>query len=178
MNRVDGFVPPLPGKRLPFGGRRIFLSGLSLLLALSLAPSQAAAVEVYQWTDENGVVHFSQWAPTEPEKDVSTLEVDGSQPPGYDPEADLYNVKSNQEYMESLRSDREKRQEENRERQAASGPQIIQQTITPEYGAWPVYPGYGQFPANRPPLRPDRPAKPERPVEEPVQTWKPRQRGG
>jgi hypothetical protein len=151
----------------------MFLSGLSLFLALSLAPPQAKAAEVYKWTDENGVVHFSQWAPTEPEKDVSTLEVDGSQPPGYDPEADLYNVKGNQEYMESLWSDREKRMEENRDRQA-SQPQIIQQTITPEYGAWPVYPYYGL----RPPLRPDRPVKPERPVEEPVHTWKPRQRSG
>jgi Domain of unknown function (DUF4124) len=174
MNRADGFAPPLPGKRVPLRGKSILLFGLPLFLTLSLAPLQAAAVEVYQWTDENGVVHFSQWAPTEPEKDVSTLEVDGSPPPGYDPEADLYNVEANKKAMESLRSDREKRQEENRERQAASGPQIIQQTITPEYGAWPVYPGYGQ----RPPLRPDRPAKPERPVEKPVQTWKPRQRGG
>jgi len=154
----------------------MFLSCLSLLLTLSLAPSQAKAVEVYQWTDENGVVHFSQWAPTEPEKDVSTLEVDGSPPPGYDPEADLYNVEANKKAMESLWSDREKRLEENRNRQA-SQPQIIQQTITPEYGTWPVYPDYGL----RPPLspeRPERPVKPERPVEEPVHTWKPRQRGG
>ena len=33
---------------------------------------------------------------------VSTLEVDGSQPPGYDPEADLYNVEANKKAMESL----------------------------------------------------------------------------
>ncbi len=169
MSYVNGFVLPLPRKRM-------LLPLLPLFMALSLAPRPANAVEVYQWTDENGVVHFSQWAPTEPEKDVSTLEVDGSQPPGYDPEQDLYNVEANQKYMESLWSDREKRQEESRKQQAASGPQIIQQTITPEYGAWPLYPGYGMGP----PLRPDRPEKPVRPEQpiEPPGTLVPRKRRG
>ncbi|MSQ97808.1 MAG: DUF4124 domain-containing protein [Xanthomonadales bacterium] len=172
MSYVDGFVLQLPRKRR-------LLAWLPLFMVLFLAPWPANAVEVYQWTDENGVVHFSQWAPTEPEKNVSTLEVDGSPPPGYDPEADLYNVEANQKYMESLWSDREKRQEESRERQAASAPQIIQQTITPEYGAWPVYPAYGL----RPPLRPDRPDRPEKPVRpeqplEPPGTWAPKRRDG
>jgi len=170
MSYVDGFVVPLPRKRR-------LLPWLPLFLALSLAPWPVNAVEVYQWTDENGVVHFSQWAPTDPEeKDVSKLEVDGSPPPGYDPEADLYNIKGNQEYMESLWSDLEKRQEESRNRQAASGPQIIQQTIMHEYGAWPVYPAYGL----RPPLKPDRPEKPVRPEQplEPPGTWVPKRRDG
>ena len=169
MSYVDGFVVPLPRKRR-------LLPWLSLFMTLSLAPWPANAVEVYQWTDENGVVHFSQWAPTKPEKNVSTLEVDGSPPPGYDPEADVYNVEANQKYMESLWSDREKRQEESRKQQAVPAPQIIQQTIMPEYGAWPVYPAYGL----RPPLRPDRPEKPVRPEQplEPPGTWVPKRRDG
>ena len=173
MSYVDGFVVPLPRKRR-------LLPWLPLFMALFLAPWPANAVEVYQWTDENGVVHFSQWAPTEPEKDVSTLEVDGSQPPGYDPEQDLYNVEANQKYMESLWSDREKRQQENRDRQAVQGPQIIQQTITPEYGAWPLYPGYGLRPPLRPdrPDRPEKPVRPEQPIELPSSTLVPRKRGG
>ena len=177
MSYVKGFVRPIPGKRMPFNAKLILLSWLPLFMALSLAPRPANAVEVYQWTDENGVVHFSQWAPTKPEKNVSTLEVDGSPPPGYDPEADVYNVEANQKYMESLWSDREKRQEESRKQQAVAGPQIIQQTITPEYGAWPAYPGYGL----RPPLRPNRPEKPvrpEQPIEPPTSTWVPGKRGG
>jgi hypothetical protein len=169
MSYVDGFMLQLSRKRR-------LLPWLPLFMALFLAPWPVNAVEVYQWTDEDGVVHFSQWAPTEPEKDVSTLEVDGSPPPGYDPEADLYNVAANKKAMESLWSDREKRLEESRKQQAVQGPQIIQQTIMPEYGTWPLYPGYGLRPL--PPLRPERPVKPERPVEEPVQSWKPRQRNG
>jgi len=173
MSYVDGFVLPLLRKRMPFSGKRMLLSRLPLFMALSLVPWAVNAVEVYQWTDENGIVHFSQWAPTKPEKDVSTLEVDGRQPPGFDPEADLYNVAANQKYMESLWSDFEKQKEESRKQQAVPGPQIIQQTITPEYATWPVYPGYGL----RPPLRPDRPVKPEQPIE-PPSTWVPRKRGG
>jgi hypothetical protein len=176
MSYLDGFVLPLLRKSMSFDGKRTFLACLPLFLILSLAPWPANAVEVYQWTDENGVVHFSQWAPTEPEQDVSTLEVDGSQPPGYDPEEDRYNVAANQKYMESLRSDLDARREAEKNQSAAAAQQIIQQTVPPEYGTWPVYPGYGQFPSNRPPHKPDRPVKPERPVEEPVHTWKPKSR--
>jgi len=168
MSNFAGSVLALPRKGKPSP----LLWGL-LCLTLYIAPWPANAVEVYQWTDENGVVHFSQWAPTAPGKDVSTLEVDGSQPPGFDPEADLYNVEANQKSMESLWSDFEKQKEESRKQQAVPGPQIIQQTITPEYGIWPAYPSYGL----RPPQRPDRPVKPEQPIE-PPSTWVPRKRGG
>lgn len=174
MSYVGDFVLPLLRKSISFDGKHTFLAWLPLFLILSLAPRPVNAVEVYQWTDENGVVHFSQWAPTAPEKDVTTLEVDGSPPPGYDPEEDRYNVEANQKYMESLRSDLDARREAEKNQSAAAAQQIIQQPVTPEYGTWPVYPGYGL----RPPLRPERPVKPERPVEEPVHTWKPRQRGG
>ena len=50
---------------------------LSFCLAGMADPLQA--VEVYQWTDENGVVHFSQWAPGESQENVETVRVEGGQ---------------------------------------------------------------------------------------------------
>jgi hypothetical protein len=156
-------------------GCRVF-NWFSLCVTLSLAPWPLSAVEVYQWTDENGVVHFSQWAPTEPGKDVSTLVLDGNPPPGYNPEEDLYNVEANQKYMEALWSDLDARREAGKN-QSGAGEQVIQQTVAPEYGVWPMYP-YGQFPSNRPPHRPDRPVRPEQPIEMPTHSWEIKKRGG
>jgi len=166
-----------PKKNTSVNARDFFPAWLAVGLALSLLPWSLAATEVYQWTDANGVVHFSQWAPTAPEKDVSKLDVDGSQPAGYNPEEDLYNVDANQKSMESLRSDMDARREAGKSQPPQTMQQVIQQTLTPEYGTWPIYPGSGQLPSNRPPLRPDRPVKPEQPIE-PPSTWVPKKRGG
>lgn len=167
MNNFDGLVLPLPSKR-----KALLLPLLPLCMTLCLAPRPVSAVEVYQWTDDNGVVHFSQMPPTEPEKDVSTLNVDGNPPAGYDPEADIYNVEANQKSMESLWSDLDARREAGNNQPAAE-PQVMQQTSYPEYGGvWPYFPGSG----TRPPNRPDRPVRPETPEQLPSHSFAPRKR--
>ena len=49
-------------KKGNWGMARIFVPAFCLALSLSLSPV-AAATEIYTWTDENGVVHFSSTQP-------------------------------------------------------------------------------------------------------------------
>lgn len=173
MSYVDACVLPLPGKRRSFSRKSMLLRRLPLFIALSLAPWPLGATEVYQWTDADGVVHFSQWAPTSSENDVNRLDVDGNPPSGYNPEEDLYNVEANQQSMDALRSAMDARREAGKNQPAPTMQQVIQQTVTPEYGTWPYYPGN----AARLPNRPERPVKPEQPIEEPSHSWVPKKRG-
>ncbi|MDZ4729574.1 MAG: DUF4124 domain-containing protein, partial [Xanthomonadales bacterium] len=71
------------------------LRQLNLLLLVALAGAWSIAVqaeEIYHWVDADGVYHYSQSPPPAANSEVRTLDVDGSQPASYDPEADLYNI--------------------------------------------------------------------------------------
>jgi len=141
------------------------IAALCGVLAWAAAP--VWATEVYRWVDADGVVHFSQTAPTTAVEEVSREVVEDPVPPGYDPEQDIYDVAGQQERMqarrEALERDREARRE--RERQAAQRPV----TSPPPVQGYPVYgwPGYGP----RPPGRPRPPIEP--PIEPPVQPSRP-----
>jgi hypothetical protein len=139
---------------------------LSSLLACGFAAVPAVAQEIYRWTDENGVVNFSDTAPATDSRAVSTVTVEDTRPSDYDPEADLYNVAAQAERMQALREEMKNEREARFERQRnAAHQQPVQATRSVGYavpGWWWGQPGYG------PPTRP--PQRPERPVPEPYPT--------
>jgi hypothetical protein len=141
-----------------------------LLLSLSLVvcATPVLAIEVYQWTDEDGVVHFSQVAPEDHIESVKTLEVMGEEEMGnglgISEDDDPYGYKAHREEMDALWAEREARREAARQRQAAAAPSTqivyVQQETPYPY----IYPGYGY----RPPHKPERPPhRPEHPVVKP-----------
>lgn len=141
-----------------------------LITAIMLAclAQSAAAVEVYQWTDENGVVHFSQWAPEGQGENVETVFVEGEEGAanglGISEEDDPEGYAAHREQMAALRSDMEARREAEQERrEQASRAQVVY--LPPENTTY-FYPGYGYRPPNRPANRPPgRP--PNRPPDRP-----------
>ena len=70
-------------------GRRVRVFGLALLagLAFAAAPGvSGAAVTVYKWTDDRGVVHYSDTPPPDTEYEKLKLEATGTRPaPGQRP---------------------------------------------------------------------------------------------
>lgn len=139
---------------------------IGVLLALGSAP--AVALEIYQWTDEDGVVHFSQVAPENEQDRVTTLDVLGQEELGSDAavseDDDPFGYKAHREEMDALWADIEKRRESARERQATEpAPQIV---YVREEASYPyIYPGYGYRPPHRPPGRPPHRPRPPRPEE-------------
>lgn len=133
------------------------------LLVCGFAAGPAAAQEIYRWTDENGVVNFSDTAPADQSSGVSTVAVEDTRPSDYDPEADIYNVEAQAERMQALRDTMQKEREARLERERNAAHQ------QPAPGNWST--GYA-VPAwwwGRPgDGRPPRP--PERPVPEPYPT--------
>lgn len=65
---------------------------LPVLLSLLVAAHAAGAAEIYRWTDDDGVVHYSQWAPVAAVSDAETVELPTQTPGDYDPDADPYSV--------------------------------------------------------------------------------------
>lgn len=131
----------------------------SLALA-ALACQGLHATEIYRWTDENGVVHFSQTPPPS-ESEVSKLALRDTRPADYDPEADIYGVAEQQERMKALREEREKKRQERLARQSQPSPQPVIQYRERDYFNYPIYGYPGNYP--RPPYRPNPPIQRPRP---------------
>jgi hypothetical protein len=132
------------------------------------ACAPALAIEVYQWTDDNGVVHFSQWAPDDGVKGVETVSVEGGVQQdngiGISEADDPQGYQAHREEMELLWAEIEARREAERERQArAPSTEIVYVPSEPRY-EYPYFgPGFGLLPPFRPDRPPHRP-KPEQPL--------------
>lgn len=140
---------------------------ISFCLAGFAAPG--LAVEVYQWTDENGVVHYSQWAPGDHVDSVETVRVDGGGESrnglGISEEDDPYGFQAHREEMDALWAEIEERREAAQSRQeAAPTTEIIYLDSEPGYSV-PYYPGFRPRPPHWEPG--DRPRPPRPDVEEP-----------
>lgn len=138
-----------------------------LLLWLTLP---VHALEIYQWTDEDGVVHFSQWVPEEQPEGVETVNIQGageaSNGLGISEEDDPEGYQAHREQMDALWADLEARREADRDRQEqATRTEFIYRE--PEYENPYIFPGYGYRPSNRPPNKPGRPPNRPRPHAEP-----------
>lgn len=73
---------------------------LSILLSAALCAAialPAAAYEIYTWVDEDGVVHYSQWAPEDTDAEVAKLDFEPTNPLGYDPAEDDYSIENQAE---------------------------------------------------------------------------------
>lgn len=135
-------------------------------LLLAWLASPVDALEVYQWTDEDGVLHFSQWAPEEDHEGVTTVNVDDGEDTanglGISEEDDPEGYQAHREQMDALWADLEARREADRERQQqVSRTEVI---YTEPVNSYPyVFPGYGYRPGHRPPNKPGRPPNRPRP---------------
>ena len=149
------------------------------LVLTGLAMSNAAkADEIFRWVDDEGVVHFSQWAPPQDIDNVATLIVHSTNPPDYDPANDPYSI-GNQaartsETWQALEAQREDRRErrleaEERERKRQESQRYVYQPYP--YYSRPFYhrpihlpvrpPGHQPRPPHvRPPIYPGKPVWP------------------
>lgn len=126
------------------------------------------AIELYQWTDEDGVVHFSQWAPGEEVENVETVSVEGGGETdnglGISEADDPEGYQAHREGMDALWAELEARREEERQRQrSAPTRDVVYYPSEPGYGYPYVYPGYGLRPPHRPDRPPNRPKSPAEP---------------
>ena len=133
------------------GSKHLFAIGL-----LSLAwNAPLRAVEVYQWVDENGVTHFSQFAPADPAAEVNKRTL-ADETPRVDPEEDRYAVEQTAKDMQAYRDEMAEKRERRRQQQAqAPAPIVVQQYNEAAYPYWPYR--YPHRPARPPDWRPDRP---------------------
>jgi len=138
-----------------------------LFLLAFFASMPVFATEVYHWVDENGVFHYSQNAPAGDVPGVSTMILEDTTPPDYDPEEDRYGVEAQAERMASLREEMADKREAQRERQRNAPQQPVVQYQQPyQYG-------YSSF--LRPPYYPSPPFRPEPFIEPlPVLPFSPR----
>jgi len=137
---------------------------LAMMSLLALSPAQA--IEVYQWVDANGVVHFSQNAPPGNVQGVEIRTLENNPPADYDPEQDIYGVQAQAESMAQLRAE----MEEKRERRQNTSQQPVQQYQQPVQSTYPFYGFPPYYPGMRPPLKPELPVRPE---PYPVETLRP-----
>ncbi len=128
---------------------------LATLVIAGICANPSLADQMFTWTDEAGVVHFSQWAPNHT-AGVTTLKTASSNAADYDPGSDPYSIQNQAARMnetwskiEERRAERRKRREEAEERMARLQP--------PTY-YYPSYPYNYYRPIVRPPIH--RPVHP------------------
>jgi len=158
-----------------------------VLVLAGIAMSNAAtADEIFRWVDDEGVVHFSQWAPPEDIDNVATLIVHSTNPPDYDPANDHYSIgnqaERTSEAWQALAAQREDRREKRLE--AEERERKRQESQHYDYRSYPYYsppffyrpihlparpPGHRPRPPHvRPPIYPGKPVWPIMPKSE----WK------
>ncbi len=93
------------------------------LVLLSAWATGANASEIYQWTDEDGVVHFSDTTP-ENGAVVITLRVQGKNPSDYDPLEDPYSIRNQATRTNAMWTELEKAREEREEKRREEAERI------------------------------------------------------
>lgn len=160
------------------------------ILSLALCTARAAAVEVFKWVDEDGVVHFTDERPVATTAEITHFVITPSNPLDYDPVEDEYSVKNQaartNDYFKKIaerREERAKKRAEAAEKAAQNRPRFVRYydatvrsyyrpyywPVRPVHPIYPVKPGhyprpvpFGPMPAHRP-SRPAHPAAPARP---------------
>jgi len=107
----------------------------------------SAAVDVYQWVDENGVTHFSQFAPADTAAEVNKRTLI-DEAPTVEPEEDRYAVEQTAKDMQAYRDELDEKREQRRQQQANAPQPIVVQHYNDS--GYPYY-------LNRYPNRPVRP---------------------
>ncbi len=87
--------------------------------------------EIFHWVDEDGVRHFSEWAPENSNAEVSKLIVRNSNPPGYDPNEDQNSILVQAERMNIRWAELKERQAERRKQRLELAEQERRQPPSP-----------------------------------------------
>lgn len=130
-----------------------------ILLFACLASPAATAAEVFTWKDDQGVTHYSQWAPDDVSivSNLSTLVVNADNSPGYRPEEDPYSIANQAKRMnETWKVLEERKEARQKEKQAAQ--QKAASAMPPSYERNEYYaPPWYYRPVFRPGHRPRPP---------------------
>jgi len=134
---------------------------LATLLIAGIYANFSLADEVFTWTDEEGVVNFSQWAP-EHTAGVTMLITASSNAADYDPDSDPYSIQNQAVRMNETWSKIEKRKAERRERREEAEERMA--GLQPPTYYYPTYPYSFYRPIVRQPIY--RPVHPKFPGHE------------
>lgn len=134
-----------------------------LIAGICAGPSRAG--EVFTWTDDEGVVHFSQWAPQHA-ANVKTLNTVSRNPVDYDPGADPYSIQNQAARVNETWSKVEERNAELRKRREEEEERVAR--MRPPAYEYPYYPYY-QHSYYRPPIGPPMRPIVRPPIYRPVQ---------
>lgn len=127
-----------------------------ILAAAMLVAAPAVGEQVYHWTDEEGVVHFSQWMP-ENVDEVDTLFIASNGSREYDPSDDPYSIRNQAERTSETWVKLEEKKAERRKARRDEAERTAQQPAYryPYYASYPYsnryYPPYYP-PVVRPPV--------------------------
>ena len=100
------------------------------VLLLSACAASANASEIYQWTDEDGVLHFSDTVPGDGAV-VITLRVQASNPRGYDPVEDPYSIRNQAERTNAIWTELEEAREEREEKRREEAERYLRYAPAP-----------------------------------------------
>jgi len=108
----------------------------AFILSTAAMAGPAIAAEIYQWIDDEGVVHFSDAKPARREV-FKTLYVDVANPPGYEPSEDPYSIlnqakRTNLNWTE-FDKERQQRKEESRQRAERYAPRTPRRIASDPY---------------------------------------------
>ena len=123
---------------------------LAVLVLLSACAASANASEIYQWTDEDGVVHFSDMRPGDGAV-VTTLRFQDANPPDYDPIDDPYSIRKQAERINATWTELEKAREERQEKRREEAERNLRYAPAP-YDPYLYYsrPAYFSHPGRHP----------------------------
>lgn len=131
---------------------------LVALLIAGIFASPSLAGEVFTWTDDEGVVHFSQWAPNHAAV-VTTLNTISKNPVDYDPGADPYSIQNQAARVNETWSKVEERNAELRKRREEEEERLAR--LQPPTYIYPYDPySYYRRPVRWPIHRPVHPVQP------------------
>ena len=142
---------------------------LNILLWAALASTwsiSAAAQQIYHWVDADGVSHYSQSPPPTESDSVETMQVDGSQPPSYDPNEDRYDVAGQQAAMQAMRDEMAENRKSKQKQPSSPENTVIYYPREEDNNQVLYPPGYWDDRPDRPGNRP-RPPRPEPPIAKP-----------
>jgi len=131
---------------------------LATLLLAGIFASPSLAGEVFTWTDDEGVVHYSQWAP-KASIVVTILNTISKNPADYDPGSDPYSIQNQAVRVNETWSKIEDRNAASRKRRQEEEERLAR--MQPPVYDTPYYPySYYRSAVWRPIYRPVRPVQP------------------
>lgn len=132
---------------------------IAVLLGLGVCTAPGAAGTVYTWVDGQGVRHFSQYPPDDPNQPTKTIQLDPLPAPP-EPDERLENIRAIARDLELSRQQREEQRASKAPYASLPPPQPA--PVEPSYVLPYLYPYATPYPPAYPPHRP-RPYPPDRP---------------